>query len=59
MVTAIQEKFKDIFNAEADAIFSAAGRVNLIGEHINYCGGKVLPGLIKRRAEETDYSQRW
>ncbi|MBD5131773.1 MAG: galactokinase [Clostridiales bacterium] len=29
-----------------DYKMSAAGRINIIGEHIDYCGGKVMPAAI-------------
>ncbi len=38
--------FREIFGAPAEEICSAAGRVNLIGEHVDYCGGKVLPAAL-------------
>ena len=42
----IKQKFKEIFGFDAEDVFSAAGRVNLIGEHIDYCGGQVLPAAL-------------
>ena len=42
----IKTKFKEIFGEEAEAVYSAAGRVNLIGEHVDYCGGNVLPAAL-------------
>ena len=41
-----KEKFQKIFGQEVEDIYSAAGRVNLIGEHIDYCGGQVLPAAL-------------
>src|SRR3954453_6113180 len=41
--------FRQTFGAEPDAIGSAPGRVNLIGEHTDYNGGQVLPLAIDRR----------
>lgn len=42
----IKQKFKEIFGDNPEEIYSAAGRVNLIGEHIDYCGGQVLPTAL-------------
>ena len=46
MTQAITKQFKEVFTKEPEHIYSAAGRVNLIGEHIDYCGGKVLPAAL-------------
>lgn len=42
----LKEKFKKLFNKEPEYIFFCPGRVNLIGEHIDYNGGKVMPCAI-------------
>ncbi len=39
---------KEHFGADATVIAAAPGRVNLIGEHIDYCDGFVLPFAIDR-----------
>ncbi|HET8766393.1 MAG TPA: galactokinase family protein, partial [Pedococcus sp.] len=41
--------FRDAFGAEPEGVWSAPGRVNLIGEHTDYNGGLCLPiGLPQR-----------
>lgn len=42
----LQNQFKVLFNEEASHKFFAPGRVNLIGEHIDYNGGLVFPCAI-------------
>ena len=42
----LQEKFRNRFHKEATHFFFCPGRVNLIGEHIDYNGGKVMPCAI-------------
>jgi len=42
------EKFKFIYKDIPEKFFFAPGRVNFIGEHIDYNGGKVLPFVIDR-----------
>jgi galactokinase len=45
----IEKKFLETFSAEPDLVAAAPGRVNLIGEHIDYSDGFVLPFAIKDR----------
>jgi galactokinase len=46
MKAELQEEFRKHFQKDPDHIFFCPGRVNLIGEHIDYNGGKVLPCAI-------------
>jgi galactokinase len=38
--------FRRTFGDDPEAAFFAPGRINLIGEHIDYCGGHVLPCAV-------------
>ena len=42
----IRNAFQSTFNSEPEVIAQAPGRVNLIGEHIDYSEGFVLPFAI-------------
>ena len=42
--------FRRSYAQDPDGVFSAPGRVNLIGEHTDYTGGLVLPFAIDARA---------
>ncbi|MGI8948194.1 MAG: galactokinase [Ornithinimicrobium sp.] len=44
-----QQAFTAAFDTEPEGIWSAPGRVNLIGEHLDYNGGPVLPLAIDHR----------
>ena len=46
MNTKLVQEFRDRFHQEPQQIFFCPGRVNLIGEHIDYNGGNVLPCAI-------------
>lgn len=42
----LEEKFAGHYHKKADAVYFTPGRVNLIGEHIDYNGGLVMPCAI-------------
>ena len=42
-------RFRDLFDREPEGVWSAPGRVNLIGEHTDYNDGFVFPFAIDRR----------
>ena len=43
----ISKRFSDLFGHPPEVVAAAPGRVNLIGEHIDYSDGFVLPFAIK------------
>ena len=49
LLTQAQHGFEAVFGYSPDGIWSAPGRVNLIGEHTDYNEGFVLPFAIDRR----------
>ncbi|MCC5896113.1 MAG: galactokinase [Alkalibacterium sp.] len=54
------KSFKEQFGYEGERVFFSPGRINLIGEHTDYNGGKVFPcaitmgtyGVVKKRADK-------
>ncbi|MDN3585753.1 galactokinase [Pedobacter aquatilis] len=46
MKSQLEEKFAEQYQKNADAVYFTPGRVNLIGEHIDYNGGLVMPCAI-------------
>ena len=43
----ITERFKEKYGMHPEFFARAPGRVNIIGEHIDYCGYSVLPAAIE------------
>ncbi len=43
MISKLRAMFKKVYAIEAEKVFFAPGRVNLIGEHTDYNGGNVFP----------------
>lgn len=46
MISKLKEDFKKVYQREAEDVYFSPGRINLIGEHIDYHGGYVLPATI-------------
>ena len=46
MIEKVKKLFKEKFNNNQPLIYFSPGRVNIIGEHIDYNGGRVLPMAI-------------
>ncbi|MCL2751991.1 MAG: galactokinase [Firmicutes bacterium] len=47
-IQGVRDVFKKTFGAGAEAIFSSPGRIEILGNHTDHNGGKVLTGAINR-----------
>ena len=46
-INQMKEMFCEVFGEGGELrVFESPGRVNLIGEHVDYCGGPVLPAAL-------------
>lgn len=43
LTSLVHDRFREVFGAPPDGVWRAPGRVNLIGEHVDYQGGLCLP----------------
>lgn len=48
LIARAKQGYRLAYGAEPSRFFAAPGRVNLIGEHVDYNGGFVLPAAINR-----------
>ncbi|MCG2792096.1 MAG: galactokinase [Weeksellaceae bacterium] len=48
LINHTKEAFQSAFQSEADHLFLAPGRINIIGEHVDYSDGFVLPAAIDK-----------
>ena len=61
MINNLEARFKEVFQSSSTTQYFSPGRVNLIGEHVDYNGGHVLPcaitqgtmGLVRLRDDMT------
>lgn len=49
LVNGVTDLFHAAWGFTPDAVFSAPGRVNLLGEHVDYSGGTVMPLALPQR----------
>ena len=52
MIKELEKKFEELYGEKECSSFFSPGRVNIIGEHIDYNGGMVMPGAIERGTYE-------
>lgn len=49
VATSLAAQFRQIFGRDPDGVWAAPGRVNVIGEHVDYNGGLCLPFALAHR----------
>lgn len=51
MIDPADSRFRSVFGRAPEALVRAPGRINLIGEHVDYLDGLVMPAAIDRGIE--------